>query len=299
MTSGKELSMKISTQTSCTCKKFGLEDGIRRLCEAGFDALDLSLFTMTKDDCVFNSENYQSQAEKIKNIAAEYGVSFNQAHAPFSFKFGDPELFENIIKPRVLRSVEIAGIVGAKSIIVHPLHHMQYKGNEELLFEMNLNYYRMFIPLCEEYGIKIATENMWQRDPIRGYIIEDVCSRGETLAAMVDALNSIAPVFTACLDLGHCGLTGEEAEDAIRILGRDRLGALHIHDNNYISDTHTLPGLGIMHWPEITDALREIGYRGDFTYEADAFLKGFTNDVIPIALKFMVDIARHWAAKCE
>ena len=54
-----------------------------------------------------------------------------------------------------------------------------------------------------------------------------------------------------------------------------------------------------MNWQSITYALREIGYCGEFTYEADSFLKGFAPDVLQTAARFMVDIARYWAAKCE
>jgi sugar phosphate isomerase/epimerase len=50
------------------------------------------------------------------------------------------------------------------------------------------------------------------------------------------------------------------------------LHALHVHDNDYIDDRHTLPGLGRMDWEEIMKALAEIDYDGDFTYEADNFL---------------------------
>ncbi|MBQ3126081.1 MAG: sugar phosphate isomerase/epimerase, partial [Clostridia bacterium] len=236
----------------------------------------------------------------IRALANDRGVTFNQAHAPFVFKWGDQEVWDKIAQPRVLRSVEIAALAGAHTIIVHPIHHLPYVGHEEEMHEMNVKYYQDFIPLCQKYGIKVAVENMWQRDPIRKYIIDDVGSRGTSLARLVDELNAIAPdCFTACLDVGHSVLVGEETQDAIRALGGDRLGALHVHDNDYIGDQHTLPGLGRMNWPEISAALKEIGYKGEFTYEADAFLRNFTNDVLPIAVKFMVDVARHWAALSE
>lgn len=292
--------MKISTQTSHVVGRLGWEEGIKLLCDAGYDALDLSLFEMSRDDSPFNGDNWREHTKWVRALANDRGVEFNQAHAPFVFKWGDQAVWDNIAQPRVLRSVEIAALAGAHTIVVHPIHHLPYPGHEEEMHQMNVKYYQDFIPLCQQYGIQVAVENMWQNDPIRRYIIDDVGSRGATLARLVDDLNAIAPgCFTACLDVGHSVLVGEETQDAIRVLGSDRLGALHVHDNNYIADQHTLPGLGRMNWPEITAALKEIGYRGEFTYEADAFLKSFTTDVLPMAVKFMVDIARHWAAKCE
>ncbi|MBR6708726.1 MAG: sugar phosphate isomerase/epimerase [Clostridia bacterium] len=291
--------MKISTQTGHACRALGLEDGVALLCDAGYDALDLSLFRMIEDDNIFNTDSYRDAAARIREIAESRGVVFTQAHAPFRFDFGNEEFFRTVAQPRILRSVEIAALVGASAIVVHPLHYKTYCGHEDEMEELSFDYYRTFIPYCEEYGIRVAVENMWQRDPMRKYIVDDVCSRAARLAKMVDSLNAISPCFTACLDLGHTVLVGEAPEDAIRTLGADRLGALHIHDNTYIADTHTIPGLGRMDWTAITDALREIGYRGDFTYEADAFLRGFPNDLLPTAVRFMVDIARYWAAKCE
>jgi sugar phosphate isomerase/epimerase len=92
---------------------------------------------------------------------------------------------------------------------------------------------------------------------------------------------------------------GEEAQDAIRILGHDRLKALHVHDNNYKEDTHTLPGLMMMNWDEITRALADIDYSGEFTYEADTFLKNFDNAFKPEAVRFMVKRGRDLIAKIE
>lgn len=293
--------MKIATQTGTTVGKLGVEAGIKVLCDAGYDCLDLSLGMMAKDPTTpYLSDDYRAFALHVRELANERGVVFNQAHAPFSFKWAEPGVAEHVAKPAILRSLEIASIVGAHSIIVHPIHHTVYKGHEQEQHELNVEYYKSFIPYCETYGIRVAVENMWQADVKRKCPSDDVCSRAATLIAMVDELRAIAPdCFTACLDLGHVGLVGEEAQDSIRMLGGERLGCLHIHDNNYQGDQHLIPGLGQMNWPAITDALREIGYRGEFTYEADAFLKNFTPDVLPMATKFMADIARHWAAKCE
>lgn len=290
--------MKIATQTSYLCATLGMEQGIRLLKEVGYDGMDLSLFAMTKDDSPFNADNYREYAAELKVIADDCGIAFTQAHAPFSFRWEDEEVYRNIACPRVERSIEIAALVGAKTIIVHPIHHQLYAGHEEEMHALNIAYYSTLIPLCETYGIKVAVENMWQRDPIRKYITHDVCSRSVLHAAMVDELNAISPCFTACLDVGHSVLIGEEPADAIRTLGH-RLGALHLHDNNYIADQHTIPGLGRIDWTALTAALKEIGYTGEFTYEADAFLKGFTPDLLPTAAKFMADVARYWAKKCE
>jgi hypothetical protein len=44
-------------------------------------------------------------------------------------------------------------------------------------------------------------------------------------------------------------------------------------------------------------AFEDIKYDGEFTYEADAFLKGFENDFFPTAVEFMVKKAKYLVSK--
>ena len=76
-------------------------------------------------------------------------------------------------------------------------------------------------------------------------------------------------------------------------MGADRVQALHVHDNDYTVDKHTLPCLYNLDWDEICKALAETGYRGNFTYEADNFLVKYDDCFIPTALKFMHDTGRY------
>lgn len=283
--------MLLSTQTSHMVNTLGFEEGVLTLKRAGYDALDLSLFRMTRNDSPYVCDGWREYTEAQRRFADANGIVFNQAHAPFSFKWDDPEVREGTAQPRVLRSFEIAAMMGADTIIVHPLHYCEYKGHEEEMHELNLAYYRSMIPYCREYGIKVAVENMWQNDRRRSFITYDVAAHPEDLAAYIDELDS--EWIVACLDLGHCGLVGEEADNCIRILGHDRLKALHVHDNNYREDSHTMPGMGLMNWDAICSALHDINYDGEFTYEADSFLRNFPKDYLERAAAFMVQTGRY------
>ena len=148
----------------------GFEEGILTLKRAGYDALDLSLFSMTRNDSPYVGDGWREYTEAQRRFADANGIVFNQAHAPFSFKWDDPAVREGTAQPRVLRSFEIAAMMGADTIIVHPLHYCEYKGHEEEMHELNLAYYRSMIPYCREYGIKVAVENMWQNDRRRRFI---------------------------------------------------------------------------------------------------------------------------------
>lgn len=281
--------MILSTQTSFLFDKIGIDEGLKILASAGFDALDLSLPFIVREGTYFNGDDAIEKATELKKKAESLGLFFNQSHAPYSFDLKTKPFEE--YTPLVTKAIKIAAAAGAKQIVVHPFHHIPYKGNEQYLLEKNIEYYRSFIPLCEETGIKVCVENMWQKDLKRGYIIEDVCSNAEMFAKYLDEIDS--EWIIGCLDIGHCGLVGEEPEEAIMTLGHDRVKALHVHDNSYKADEHTIPGLGKINWSAVTESLAKIDYSGEFTYEADMFFKDFEPSFYRQAAKFLEIRGRH------
>ena len=264
------------------------------ICEAGFDALDYSMFRMQEDDYILNQPSYLEHVLEVKKIAESYGKYFNQAHAPFpSFKVGE-DTYNTVILEKIKRSIEIAGTLGAKNIVIHPTY---YGKDSRRNLELNAEFYNNLIPLCKEYNIKIACENMFGRDRRRHCIIPNICSVGEEFRAMMDMLDP--KYFTACVDIGHAGLVGTTAPEMLRTLGHDYVGCLHVHDNDYLEDRHCPPYFFDLDWEEITQALADIDYKGDFTFESDDFLVNFPDEVFPAAYKLLHDIGRSLIKKIE
>ena len=70
-----------------------------------------------------------------------------------------------------------------------------------------------------------------------------------------------------CLDTGHLNLTVKGHRDFILKAGA-RLKALHIADNDGVTDQHRMPfNYGTVDFYEVVRALREIGYEGIFNLE--------------------------------
>lgn len=69
-----------------------------------------------------------------------------------------------------------------------------------------------------------------------------------------------------CLDTNH-GMDRycELPKDIERL--RPALRALHISDYDGVDEQHQLPGTGVVDWAACLSSLREINYRGPFTYE--------------------------------
>lgn len=268
---------------------------------AGFDSVDFMLNDLVFDDSEMYKANTVAYCESIKREALKRGLTVEQTHAPFQFKnWDDQEHFERVIFPRVVRSLEMSALLGAKISVVHPLHYKTYKGNEEEIFQLNMNFFRRLIPYCKEYGVKVGIENMFQKDALRKCIVLDTCNTSDEMIRYIDTLDS--EYMVACLDLGHVGLAvrDDEAQDMIRAIGHDRLKALHVHDNDYQHDLHVLPYLGNMNWNEITQALADINYDGDLTYEVTSALFNKHDDrFTPIAAQFMADVGHHLIDEIE
>lgn len=290
--------MLVSCPTSILDSKLeGTDKAIKLLAEVGFDAYDITLCGMYKDDEHWaNLDSYKEESLRLRAIADEAGIVCNQSHAPFPSGVGDAEK-DAIIFKKIVRSMEVASILGAKIIVVHPIQHLEYADNREVLFEMNVEFYKSLIPYCEKFGIKIATENMWRSNRNNKSIIDSTCSRAKEFCDYIDAIDS--EWMVGCLDIGHVALIGGDIPNFIKALGKDRLQALHVHDVDFVVDSHTLPYTEKVDFDEVADALAEIGYEGDITFEAMKFFKRFPAELLPDAARLMCAVGRHLAKKAS
>ncbi|MGN0545369.1 MAG: sugar phosphate isomerase/epimerase family protein [Acutalibacteraceae bacterium] len=265
---------------------FSIDEGMKIFKDAGFDAVDFSMFYMNNSDVTqLGRMSEDALVGALNEAAAKYSLPFNQAHAPFpSYRFGDNE-YNEFIYDKIKLAVRIAGRIGADQIIVHPTACPD--GVDQKQF--NIDFYNSLAPLCEEFNIKIALENMFGNDRRRGVKVANVCSYGEDLAEYYDALDP--KYFTVCLDIGHSGLVGDDAPHAIRVLGHDRLTALHVHDNDYIDDLHMPPFTYKLDWKEIARALHDINYSGDVTLEDDGFVSRLPKRALVNAIRMTADLA--------
>ncbi len=292
--------MRLVMNLSPIMKGYTYPEMFQLFSEAGFDAIDFMLNDLTKDDSPMSGDGYRDYALEVRRAAEACGLAIAQTHAPFQFKnWADEAHFNGVILPRTIRALEMSALMGARVCVVHGLQYIPYADNAEKLFEMNMDFYRTLLPYAEEYGVKIGIENLWQRDPLRKCIVRSICASSEEHIRYVDTLNS--PYAVACVDVGHSGLVvgGEPAQAVIRALGT-RVGALHIHDNDYQTDSHVMPYTGKLNWKEIIAALAEIGYDGDFTFEVgDGLFTGADESFHAVGAGILHTVGRHLIAQIE
>ena len=268
---------------------------IKLLHDSGFDAYDLSLCDANQERReLFSHENFRESAHELRRYTDSVGLPCNQSHAFFPSSYGD-ERDEDIFQTLV-ENIETAAIVGAEIIVIHPKQHLCYAEHPRELFQMNVAFYKKLIPYAETFGIRIATENMWQYNVASHVPTDAVCSRAWEFCELIDAVDS--PWLVGCLDLGHATLMKANVPDFIRAMG-NRLQALHIHDVSLDKDSHTLPYTMKTDYTPILGALKEIGYQGDITFECHGFLQGFPKELLPSATRLMADIGKYFRTQIQ
>lgn len=289
--------MLLSNLTQWVGSSLSAKEAIEINAKAGFNAYDISLFQLTRDENYeFNQPDYIEKAKALRQYADSLGIVCNQSHAPYPSSTGKGEEDKRIFE-KIVRAMEIAATLGAKIIVVHPKQHLCYPDYPDELFRLNVEFYKSLIPYCEKFGIKVACENMWQYNNGFKAPSDSTCSRAWEFNKYLDAINS--EWIVGCLDIGHASLMAADIPEFIRQMGNRRLQALHVHDTDFKYDKHTLPFMEKIDYIAVCKALAEIDYQGDFTYEADAFYRGKPQELYLATTKYMCEVGRYLISVIE
>ena len=284
--------MKTSTEINSAAKFVGEERAIEYIAKAGFEAWDFSMFKMCKydrptktlldNDHPLAGKDYLKFARRLRQIGLDNGIECNQSHAPFP-------TYAPQIRAHYKRAIECTAEAGGKICIIHPDN---YKSAEE-----NAEIYHELLPFAKSCGVRIATENMWNWNDELNQAAPAACSHHDDFVKHIDIVND--EYFTACLDIGHAEMRGlnTSAVEMIRALG-PRLGALHVHDNDLHYDSHQIPFSMQINFDAVVKALKEVGYKGDMTLEADTYLHHFAKgdeDKVFEGIKNLADAAKKLA----
>ena len=285
--------MKISTEIYSAARQIGEEKTIELYAKAGFDAYDLSMFPMCGYDWgkgrfyesthPFAGKDYLAYVRNLRHIGAECGIHCNQSHAPFPVTCKE-------IRSYLKRAIECTAEAGGEICVVHPDNNKSPAENAEMYLEL--------LPFAKDHGVKIACENMWNWNSAKKCSSFAACATAESFNAHLDAVND--DYLVACLDIGHAEMkgSGEGAALMIRALGK-RLAALHIHDNDLLHDSHQIPFSMSIDFEEVALALRQVGYKGYFTLEADSYLNKYTPENIFEGMKALAESAKRLAQMYE
>ena len=305
---------KIGVQSTGSIIQGDIEAGYRRIKEAGFDCVDFNFdeylhCTMVERgeiNAVLDRpvEGVWEDFKMHKRAAAECGLIFEQMHAPFPLRQkGADEVNAKML--RITKNcIDICARMGGRYLVVHPVT-LAYACSKKEEHDFNMEMYQELIPMAKKCGIVICLENMFIDQ--KAHLTEGACSDFVEAAAWIDELNGIAgeEIFGFCFDVGHANILGKNLYQSVLALG-GRLKILHIHDNDGVSDLHTMPYTFARSWnPAATDwegflrGLREIKYEGVINFETFRCMESFPGELHPFVLRLLAEMGRYFSAQID
>ncbi|CAG7622465.1 hypothetical protein PAESOLCIP111_02429 [Paenibacillus solanacearum] len=285
--------MKVSTSLNVFLPDNPIDRAMERCRDAGFTTLDFNYWDYQKYVHGLTWEEEEAWAQRIRALADSLRLRFTQMHGPVhgrSFSDMVLQLNEESFLAMAARSLQTAAILGIPWVVFHPSAITGSGEPYKELLAYNVRFYERLLPAAERTGVGLALENMYDRtqaQPLtrrRAY-----CAMPDELIELIDTLNH--PLVGACWDTGHAH---EQSLDQARIreLG-SRLKATHINDNDGIRDLHLLPFSGTIQWNAVMEALRDIRYAGDFTYEAHSSIRVLPDGLRDAGLRYAAELGNY------
>jgi hexulose-6-phosphate isomerase len=248
-------------------KELSVADRMKLAVDTGFEEVE----AYTEPD--------QAKAEEIKKAAEAAGIRIhsvmNRAHWEFPLSSGDPEVVEKSMEG-MRTSLHNAKLWGASAVLLVPA-----VVNSETRYvdawNRSVEHIRQLIPLAEELQVVIALEEVWNR-----FLLSPI-----EFKEYVDVFDS--KWVKAYFDVGNVVLFGFP-QDWIRTL-RHRIYKVHLKDFKRERSGYQWVNLGEgdVDWPEVRQALEDIGYHGSVTVELSggdaAYLKDVSERVDRLLIK--------------
>lgn len=132
--------------------------------------------------------------------------------------------------------------------ILMVIMHLTSKSKAPMYNEIGLERIRKIVDYARELNIKVAFENT----KIKGY-----------LEYVFDNIKN--DNMGICYDAGHCHAHFDDEFDFVRF--KNKIFAVHLHDNDKSDDQHLLPFDGTIDWEDVIGKLVQNGYKGPVTLE--------------------------------
>ncbi len=186
-----------------------------------------------------------SGLESLMGRLSSCGIRVHSIHAPYGASC-DPSSPDDEIHERgvdaVIDSIELAGVVGAGTVVVHA-GHATTNGTGRCL-DRARGVLREVGVIAKESGVVLALENLPPN-----YL-------GHTPDEIFELLEGTDSEYVAvCFNSGNANLSGHFDEFAHALLPRSVI--THLCDNDGCGDQHRFPGDGTINWRRFTAVYRD------------------------------------------
>ncbi len=144
------------------------------------------------------------------------------------------------------KSIEFAGMIGASHVVIHPGFCFSPVFDRKLAQDRATDYINQLCEVAKPLNVKLVIENV-------GYNGSSMFTQDE-FASFLDSIDETAGYL---IDTGHAHLNGWDIPKLIKDT-KERLLAIHIHDNSGVADEHLPVGEGTIQWEGIFAAIKEL-----------------------------------------
>ena len=156
--------------------------------------------------------------------------------------------------------VDFAHILGASEIVLHLyVPHITLREEPEKKEIFYGNVYKSLdelMPYCLEKGVRICVDDL--------YDITEECM----LEAWERLLGKYPPEFLGiCYDTGHANMLWRDRAPQVVDKYKDRMYAVHLHDNFGATDAHLIPWEAQIDWEQVIKVIGKSAYEGPLILE--------------------------------
>lgn len=251
--------MKLATTTGdFSAYAASQQESLRYIRQAGFKYADYNFGSdYNKRDGAYSAD-WKKHFEDVRRTADELGMTFVQAHSPMGKPIARGDYHTQFVED-TRRCIDGCAMLGIKNLVVHSGY--EHGISKEECFDRNRDFFMELLTYSEQFGVNILVEN-FNKMCVEGMYWVD---NAPDLRAMIDHVNH--PLFHAVWDAGHANMQEMPQDEALRILGH-HVYALHVQDNMGNEDSHLMPFCGTLSMDALMNGLKDIGYKGYFTFEA-------------------------------
>jgi len=230
-----------------------IEDEARRIKEFGFDYLELNT-----DAPQSNVETIAAGKDVLLAALTTHGLELPVIHLPtFVFVAHLEAPIRRASLEITLSALRLAEDLGVTKAVLHPAYFTGLgKAVEDLSRRLAEESLDDIVSEAERRGVTICLENMF---PQTGYLVE--------AADFEPALRKYRNLMLT-LDIGHANINASKNR-SFEFIDRfaDRIGHVHVSDNNGRRDEHLPWGKGNAPLARVVKALKAAGYEGTMTLE--------------------------------
>lgn len=193
----------------------------------------------------YNEEGEYSQQEQLE-YARSLGLNIIFAHLGYQNinDIWDKDNKGDLVVDRYKNDIKICKANNISLVVMH----LTRKHNAPMYNEIGLHRIKEIVDYGKQLGVKIAFENT----KIKGYL--------EYVFENIDNDN-----IGLCYDAGHCH--AHFNDEFNYEMFKNRIFAVHLHDNDGSDDQHLLPFDGTIDWEHVVRELKNCNYDGPITLE--------------------------------